>query len=205
MPNRGPKISPTIRALIMYEALNDKRPRRVVAVNLQKQIEQLGESVPGEETLLRLISEDRNNEHPEDQPWSIATLKDFPIVSPEALPSVLKGWAYAREHLKAAFTIREAKWVARLCYVIKDIDILTSKALIYARTELIAEITGESKDSFEEDLKLFTLLTGEDITSERTNQIINGPKYGWSRKELEKALKLIEQAREEIRKGEVKT
>ena len=203
MPNRGPKISPTIRALIMYEALNDKRPRRVVAVNLQKQIERLGESVPGEETLLRLISEDRNNEHPEDQPWSIATLKDFPIVSPDVLPSVLKSWAYAREHLEAAFTIREAKWVARLCYVIKDTGKLTSTALMYAREEVIAEITGDSLDSFEEDLKLFMLMTGEEITDDRMTQILSGPKYGLDRKEFEKVLKLIKQARDEIRKREV--
>ena len=83
-----------------------------------------------------------------------------------------------------------------------DIDILTSTAILYARRELIAEIKGDFSDSFEEDLKLFTLLTGEEITHERMTQILSGPKYGWSREDLEKVYKLIKQIRREKQKYE---
>lgn len=198
MPNRGPKIAPAIRALIRHEALSDKRPRRIVAADLLKQIERLGVPVPGEETLLRLISEDRNSDHPEDQPWSLATLQEHPAVPPDALPSVLQAWAYAREHLEAAFTIREAKWAGCLSYVIKDIGTLAETAQSYARRELIAEIKGSREDSFEDDLKLLTVLTGQEISEERKARILGGPKYGWSRKDLAEVFRLIKQARNEI-------
>ena len=71
--------------------------------------------------------------------------------------------------------------MSRLSYVIKDTNILTSTALMYARRELVTEITGEFSDSFEEDLELFTLLTGEQVTNERSEKILHGTKYGWDR------------------------
>lgn len=162
-----------------------------------------GYTWPGLISIRKKLAEIRKRSpNKEDQPWSIATLEKHQVIPPDALPSVLQGWAYVREHLKAAFTIREAKWVARLCYVVKDIDTLTSTALMYARRELIAEITGDSIDSCEEDLKLFMLMTGEKITDDRMTQILSGPKYGWSREDLEKVYKLIKQIRREKGKYE---
>jgi len=163
-----------------------------------------GYTWPGLISIRKILAEMRKQSpSKEDQPWSIATLQKHQVISPDALPSVLKAWVYAREQLKAEFTVREAKWVGRLCYVLKDnIDILTSTAILYARRELIAEIKGEFSDSFEEDLKLFTLLTGEEITHERMTQILSGPKYGWSREDLEKVYKLIKQIRREKQKYE---
>ena len=159
-----------------------------------------GYTWPGLVSIRKKLAEIRKEPSNIEEPWSIATLPKTPEISSDVLPNVLNAWVYAREQLKAEFTVREAKWAARLCYVIKDIDVLTSTAILYARRELITEITGDFSDSFEEDIKLFTLLTGEEITDIRINQIINGPKYGLSRKDLEEALKLLKQAREGIRK-----
>lgn len=156
---------------------------------------------PGLISIRKILAEIRKKSpSKEDLPWSLAKPVTDQFIPSDTLPFVLRAWVYVREYLKGEFTVREAKWVARLCYIVKDLDMLTSTAIMYARRELIAEITGESNDSFEEDLKLFALLTGEEITNERMNQIISGPKYGLSREDLEKTLKLIKQAREEIRK-----
>ncbi len=163
-----------------------------------------GYTWPGLISIRKILAEIRKQPRSgEDRPWSIATLLKHQVISPDALPSVLKAWVYAREQLKVEFTVREAKWVARLCYVLKDdIDILTSTAILYARRELITEINGDFSDSFEEDLTLFTLLTGEEITHERRTQILSGPKYGWSREDLEEIYKLIKQIRKENKKHE---
>ena len=61
---------------------------------------------------------------PQDKPWSMATLDEYPI-SPEALSMVLNVW---KRHVKIValgfpwgiFTIRIAKWVTRLSGVATD-------------------------------------------------------------------------------------
>ena len=82
---------------------------------------------------------------PQDKPWSIATLDQYPIL-PEALPTVLKVWK-SRIEKGEGFTIREAKWMARLSRLITDIETLSAKTSQYARTELIYELIGQSFDS----------------------------------------------------------
>jgi hypothetical protein len=151
MPNRGPKIKPTIRALIRITAREDKRDRRVVALALQKLIERLGEPVPGEETLMRMISEERNKDpNPEDQPWHFGTLNDYPL-SPEGLKAVLEAYWFADRH-GATLTIREAKWIGRLCAVPKMFPRLRDKDVIpwliswgcdCADEEVLSEASGD--------------------------------------------------------------
>jgi len=194
----GRQITKEVRQLIarVYLEHPDWRAKEIQA-EVNSRLE--NPSWPGLSAVQKELAKIRRKQirspNPEDEPWSVAIRHDG--IPPGALPSVLKAWIYAREHFKTAFTVREAKWVARLCYVLKDkdIDIVTSIALKYARSELIAEITGDFSDSFEEDLELFMLLTGEEISHERMGQILNGPKYGWSREDLEKVYKLIKQIR----------
>lgn len=156
---------------------------------------------PGLISIRKIVAEIRKQpESEEDHPWSVAMLGTNQVIPPDALPSVLQAWVYAREHLKTVFTVREARWVARLCHVLKDVDILTSTAIMYARRELINEINGKFSHSFEDDLKLYALLTGEEISPERVTQILNEPKYGWSRQDLEYIYKLIKQIRKENEK-----
>ncbi|MBA7695544.1 hypothetical protein ES703_104172 [subsurface metagenome] len=160
-----------------------------------------GYTWPGLISIRKKLAEIRKQPlHVDDQLWSISSIEKPQTIPPDTLPYVLQSWVYALEHLKTVLTIREAKWVARLSYVIKDIDSLISTALLCARRELIAEITGEQKDHIEDDLKLFFLMSGEEMTDSRKTQILNGPKYGSSREELETVLKLIKEAREEIQK-----
>lgn len=175
--NEGSRnMSITVRRLIAEAAVtNPKKPRRALAIELQNLIERMGEVVPSEETIEKLISQARNHDpHPQDNPWSLVSVEQYPnLFSPEALPSVLQAWVYVREHLKCSFTIRQAKWVARLYAVIKDIPNLISKALCYAQIELIASIIpGGEIETSGADLSIFELMTGEEVSVERRCQIL---------------------------------
>lgn len=100
---------------------------------------------PGLSTVQKVLTKIRKKESelspdPEDRPWSMATLDDYPI-SPEAIPAVLEVWK-SRIEQKQGFTIREAKWAARLSAIprLKDITRLFSRASQYARLELIYQL-----------------------------------------------------------------
>ena len=117
---RGPKISREIRRLIIGQAIHDSKnmPRRALAVRLQDIIEKMGEISPTEDTLVKLISEARNQQPSElDQPWSIGACAEYNI-PPDTIPTLIK-----LQKLKATndkevslgeISIREAQWVARL-------------------------------------------------------------------------------------------
>lgn len=75
---------------------------------------------PEIEVLERKISHYRTHavDHPEDKPWSMATLDRHPV-SPEAIPAVLACWRKLVQR-RTALTIREAKWVSRLYALMVD-------------------------------------------------------------------------------------
>jgi hypothetical protein len=170
VPKRGPTISPSVKKLIQYVALKDRRPRRPIALGLQRQIEGIGEPVPGKETLERMISAIRNRAAAEeDGPWHVGTLVRHPMPS-EALSTVLRAWADALQQDRP-FTIREALWVARLFHIFKeagpvdDIRLLTEIARDYAMAERVDSLTEESADNrrpvrlhWIDDARLFRLL-----------------------------------------------
>ena len=109
----------------------------------------------------------KRKEIPEDplhKPWSIGTLDKYPIPA-DNLPSVLKVWKLQEEKaykLRNTFpfdfplTIREAKWVSRLCQMIPDdLEKLSLTATIYAEGEEISERLGHPYfDSTELDYDL---------------------------------------------------
>ncbi len=104
-----------------------------------------------------------------DQPWSMASLLDYPL-SPDALPSVLKAWVHYQESFPdwdwaAPFSIRQARWVARLYRIVKDTDIglLTSKARHYSMVERWAELSGAKIIGDGSDIELYEILTGDRI------------------------------------------
>ena len=117
---RGPNISNEVRRLVIGQAIHDSKnmPRRALAVRLQDLIEKMGEISPTEETLMRMISEARNQQPSElDQPWSIGACAQYNI-PPAIIPVLIR-----IQELKASgdivgllrvVTIREAQWVARL-------------------------------------------------------------------------------------------
>jgi len=131
--SKGPRIKPTVRQVIVGEAVKDrKKPRRQLMVELQNIIESMGEIVPAEETLEKLISFARNHPvSPLDEPWSLGSLAEHDI-PPEALPVVMCIYEKRLRELEQHFTIREALWIARLHKTIDDPIFLERFASAYA-------------------------------------------------------------------------
>lgn len=186
--NEGSKtIKPTVRRHIISEALqNRKKPRRALAVELMSTIERMGEIVPSEETIERLISKARNHEDPRDKPWSTASMADYPIPA-EALPSILELWVWTRENLTSNLTIRQAQWAARFYTVTKDVKTLYYLSKIQALSEVTHDISGTPFDSSPHfDLSIFSHMTGQSITLERQKKIIGLSKVWLALDEQEK-------------------
>ncbi len=131
---RGPNISNEVRQLIISQAIHDSKnmPRRALAVRLQDLIEKMGEISPSEETLMRMISQARNQQPSElDQPWSIGACEQYNI-PPDIIPVLVRMQQFrARSEFKVLqqeLTIREARWFARLHPVVET---LTRKQFPY--------------------------------------------------------------------------
>lgn len=132
-PNVSPELEKVIFALAWKSRSNKRRPReRDSIANLIKQrAKQHGLICPSDDSLKRRISHIWNHaDDPADNPWSLMALADYPI-SPEAIPYVLKVWAYtmtasSKSPLTGAMekisplTIREAMWVSRLYSVFRS-------------------------------------------------------------------------------------
>lgn len=132
----------------------------------------------------------------EDMPWCVYTMRETTAVRPDDLPVVLQAFVYARETLHNTFTIRDAKWVARLRFLIKDtskdIGKLTRSALDYSEMEIYEEIMPTSTDSILMDLQLFAEYTGEVFTweGERLQTILSADdEWLWHRSDVERAAK----------------
>ena len=167
MTKRGKRanITPDGEATIIARALERPRLQRTaLAEKLQVEFEGLGYDVPEIEVLERKISWYRNHatDDPQEKPWSTATLDNNYPIPPEALPLVLKVWKLCIEKGQG-FTIREAKWAARLSGLLVDIETLSYKASQYARTELLYQLIDRPFDSNNLDRLLMGLpvaLTG---------------------------------------------
>ncbi|MBI4215920.1 MAG: hypothetical protein HY687_00785 [Chloroflexi bacterium] len=134
--------------MIIARALEIPRLSRTkLAEQLQGELESAGYDVPEIEVLERKISWYRNHAEsgPLEKPWSTATLEQYPL-TPEALAAVLKVWKL-RTMKGTNFTIREAKWAARLSSVQQDIERLSLDARRYAHTELLYQTSKRPFDS----------------------------------------------------------
>jgi hypothetical protein len=122
--------------------------RTALAGNLQAEFESLGYGVPKIKVLEKKISWYRNHaaDAPQEKRWSTAALDNNYPIPPEALPLVLKVWK-SRIEKGGTFTIREAKWAARLSGLLVDIETLSYKASQYARTELLYQLIDRPFDS----------------------------------------------------------
>ena len=149
-------ITTEIEGFILWRAL--ERPygdRTTLAESLQKEIYRKFGKNPSIETLEKKISYYRNHieDDPQEKPWSIATLDAFPI-PPQALPIVLKEFR-RRTDEGGDFTIRQAKWVARLSAT----DYVKALSYQIAKVEQIYSIIGRPPD-FEIYDKLLVGLPG---------------------------------------------
>jgi hypothetical protein len=181
---RGPNISNEIRKLIISQAIHDSKnmPRRALAVRLQDLIEKMGEISPTEETLMRMISEARNQQPSElDQPWSIGVCEKYNI-PPDIIPVLVKELQFRAKTLQQVPTIREARWFARLYQVVEALTrkqfpydpemrlrFLPLIASCYVERELVSELMNEQcPDTSEFDRILFV---NEDLSSDALAEV----------------------------------
>lgn len=165
MKKRGrPTIEPWMDTLITSRVLTERdkpaeerTPRNILAYEIQngiKQTKAANERLPEISTLEKRISSYSKKASSEDEAWTIGTLGDYPI-SPEALPVVLATCKYARE-AGNLFTIRQAKWTARLSGVLKDEPpwYLWYWTARYAGAELISRLINRPFDTTTLDTQL---------------------------------------------------
>jgi hypothetical protein len=170
---KGHLLTPEIEILIadIYEERpkrTAKEIRNAVEKRLHKQNPDLPKGWPGlsvvQKTLANLRRPKKHSR--QDDLWSISTMDEFPIPL-EALPKVLEEYKRHKEE-GTEFTIREAKWVARLlriqCPKIKGRE---EEILPYfiARTELLYELIEKPVDLQMFDNQLVGL-SGEGTNSE---------------------------------------
>jgi len=165
---KGPPITDTVEAIIA--SVYQKHPkwkapavRNVVDDILHKDDPKLPPGWPSLSSVQKVLATVRKpHDNPQDKPWSTAMLKDNPI-SPEALAVVLKVWKFRIEK-GDTFTIREAKWAARLYRVEtgleQDTERLFFLASRHARTEIIFDLIDRPFDSTELDRSLMGLPVG---------------------------------------------
>lgn len=145
--SKGPRISPTVKRTITEEALRERnKPRRALVAELRDRIERMGEPVPADETIEKLISWARRHEpSPEDAPWSLGACAKIGIPL-GSIPAVLRVWKHHLACSSRALTIREAKWVARLQAALPDKSTadVNFLAMCYALREQSCEALGET-------------------------------------------------------------
>lgn len=166
---KGPKIKQWVKWYIRTEALrNHAEPRDSAAQRIEAYLDGK-EPVPSRETINKIISSTRNSNDPEDSPWSMSALADYDIPA-EAVPVVMKAWTKALKDDKP-LTIRQARWIGRLYYLLKDkgTNFLIDRALEYANREKAIKLTGEYPDKPQNmpglwfrDAILYLQMTGDD-------------------------------------------
>jgi len=160
---KGPLITDSIKALIA--SVHKKHPKwKALAVRsevdyiLHKDSPELPSPWPSLSAVHKVLADVKHNDNKpslEDKPWSTATLDRYPI-PPEVIPVVLKVWKFRIEN-GDIFTIREAKWAARLSGLQQDIERLFFLASRHARTELMFELINRPFDSTELDRSIMGL------------------------------------------------
>ena len=148
------------QTIMDYALDNREMCRTPLAEKMKTEIKWEGKA-PAIEVLERKISWYWNHAETglNDQPWSMATLDRHPI-PPAALLVVLAVWKHRHSTSDKSFSIREAKWAARLSpllakkkgkyfgvpffWKIADLSIM---ATVYARAELTYDLIGKDFDS----------------------------------------------------------
>jgi len=149
--SRGPRTKKCIKELITEETLkNPKKDRRLLCIDIQEKITRIGEPVPAEETITKMISTIRN--HPldhSDASWTLAysVSTGLPV---GATPALLKASKFCLA-LEMQFTIREAKWASYLSTHIPNTADLVTWSKRYAMLERVHELLGEKFNSLDLD------------------------------------------------------
>lgn len=176
---KAPYISNAVKTLVTQEALNYRnKPRRALVTELTDLVSRMGERVPSEENLERMISWARNHApHPEDAPWALAASIKHGIPT-EATPTVLRIWKLCLVRGEP-LSIREAKWIAWLQTIRKDTENLLVWSRAYALRERACEALGKPCDTSDLDAALimgqWELATARLVGTIKPFQIELGP------------------------------
>ena len=122
-PPVDPEIRNSVRRWLWQEEVKpaeEQRANKVLAHVFHERLQGMHKQVPAISTLEKKIQNERKEirkgNGPEDEPWSLVTLKEYPI-APEALPKVLEVYRNSWSHpelREAGLTIRDAQWIAQL-------------------------------------------------------------------------------------------
>jgi hypothetical protein len=198
---RKPNIESAVKNYVVSRALGEPDTLRDdLAVKLEPEIREMGYAPPARTTMWKMISAARNREpSPEDEPWHMSTLNDYPM-SPEGLAATMEAYQFAAQY-HAILTIRQAKWIARLSAVPRQlfpkglsenelVGLRIIWALRYAQWELWCEVAKESFDTTALDDQLATLkvkpldqwetmaaflLLGTPLEARKFRELANGP------------------------------
>jgi hypothetical protein len=143
----GPLVTDKIEALIAkvykdHPKWKAPKVREEVIYLVHRSDPKLPPQWPGLSIIQKVLAKARKpHPDPQDKPWSIATLDQYPI-PPGALPVVLRTY---KRHIEdgGGFTIRQAKWVSRLSATEWA---ETSVPDQIAKTEQLYEIIGRTPD-----------------------------------------------------------
>lgn len=157
---KGRCLNDNVRLLIseVYQAHPDW-PAKMIKHEVNRRLGQ--ENWPGLSAVqkeLGGIKERLITENFQERPWNTDALDKYPqyAISPETLPIVLKVWKSCIEKDRG-FTVREAKWVSRLSYVITNIGELVETAMRYALVERLYNMIGQPFNSRGLDKRLMSL------------------------------------------------
>ncbi|MFC1955485.1 hypothetical protein ACFLWZ_02985 [Chloroflexota bacterium] len=192
---KGPLVTPQVEfaiATIYKKHPKWKAPmvRNEVDYILHKRDPKLPPKWPSLSTIQKILATLRNKESedsPLDKPWSVASLVKYPIPA-EALPSILQLWVWVHENAAfVEFTIRWALWAARFYAITKDMETLASLSFRFEVIEGLFEQLGkpyeyhEWHDSKWEDLAMFRMVTGQELTPDQQKKILGLSYEEWAK------------------------
>jgi len=163
---KGPLVTHNVEALI--GAIHKEHPKwkakqiqKEVHLLVKKQDPSTPPKWPGLSAVQKVLATVRKRENepdPQEKPWCLSVQDSDPehSIPNDAIPAVLKVWA-RRAEKGWPFSIREAKWAARLWEVIPATPKLSRMASIYAIADQIYEYNGRPFNSRHLDRKLMGL------------------------------------------------
>lgn len=174
---RGPAIPLRVRELIakVYYEHKDwtaKEIQNEVNAWVRKMHLSLKPDWPGLSAVQKELNSLRKYPDPQDRPWGILTLSKYEL-PPDTLPAVLQVWVHTTLNSSHPLTIREAKWVAWLHSVIKDVGQLTKVSRSYAFREYAGELYGPRYVYPAADYKLFEIVTGRELSEEQIDKLLD--------------------------------
>lgn len=142
------RIKPSVKKIIISNALNSReKPRLQLASELKEIIEHMGENSPTEETMIKMISDARNQgPNPLDAPWHLGFTQRE--ISLESIPYIFAVQSYAGIKEFGSISARQAGWISHFRGFYKmpmseseTFDLFRISGY-YATREIVSEIAG---------------------------------------------------------------